>query len=67
MRKVSEYEQHALDCRRMARKVQDANHKSLLEDMTSAWETLADARRRQLLRRAQRRKVMAAVERTRRG
>lgn len=50
----------------MARKMRDANHKSQLEDMTSAWEMLADARRRQLLRSAQRRQVMAAVEKARR-
>jgi hypothetical protein len=50
MRKVSEYEEHAIECRRMARKVQDANHKDQLEDMAKAWETLADKRRRQLLR-----------------
>lgn len=53
MRKVSEYEQHALDCREIARKTQNASYKSQLEDIAKAWEMLADERRRQLLRHAE--------------
>jgi hypothetical protein len=50
MRKVSEYEQHAAECRKMAAQLKDPNQKKQLEDMATAWEMLAEARRRQLLK-----------------
>lgn len=50
MRKVSEYEQHAKECRDMARTMKDAHHKQQLEEMAEAWDMLAAERRRQLAR-----------------
>jgi hypothetical protein len=50
MRKVSEYEEHAQECRRMAGKMQDAAHKKQLEDMAQAWEMLARERHHQLMK-----------------
>jgi uncharacterized protein HemY len=49
MRKVSQYEEHAQECRRMAGKMQDAAHKKQLEEMAEAWEMLARERRHQLM------------------
>jgi hypothetical protein len=51
MRKLSEYEQHAAECRQMAAKMRDPNHKRRLEEMADAWDMLAEARRKQLVRR----------------
>jgi len=48
MRKVSEYEQHATECRQMATKMKDPIHKRQLEDMAQTWAMLADERRKQL-------------------
>lgn len=53
MRKVSEYEQHAEDCRRMAGKMKDSTHKKQLEDMAEAWTMLARERAKQLKRAAE--------------
>ena len=47
MRKLSEYVQHALECRDMARTA-TPEHKVMLEQMAETWEQLADVRRRQL-------------------
>jgi hypothetical protein len=47
MRKVSEYEQHAEECRKMAAHTKNPTHKKQLEDMAEAWEMLAKARARQ--------------------
>lgn len=52
MRKVAEYEAHAAQCRRMAAQMKNALHKKQLVEMAKAWETLAEARRLQLLKRA---------------
>jgi hypothetical protein len=51
MQKVSEYEQHAAECRHMARRMQDANQKMQLEDMANTWDMLARERRHQLMKR----------------
>jgi hypothetical protein len=51
MRKVSEYERHAAECRRMALKATDPVHKEQLTSMADAWKMLADERRKQLARR----------------
>lgn len=50
MRKVSEYEQHAQECRAMARTMKDPQHKQQLQEMADAWEMLAEERRRQIAR-----------------
>ena len=47
LRKISEYEQHAAECRAMARSASPA-HRAQLEQMAQTWDQLADARRRQL-------------------
>jgi hypothetical protein len=44
MRKVFEYEQHANECREMARRMRNQHHKKQPEDMAKAWEMLASAR-----------------------
>jgi len=41
MRKVSQYEEHAQECRRMAGKMQDAAYKKQLEEMAEAWDMRA--------------------------
>lgn len=48
MRKVSDYENHAAECRQMALRVNDPTHKTQLEDMAEAWTMLARERRKQL-------------------
>ncbi len=50
MRKVSEYEEHAAECRQMARRSRNANQKKQLEEMALAWEMLASERRRLILK-----------------
>ena len=48
MRKVSEYLEHAAECRKMASQMRNPQHKKQLEDMAQAWEMLARERARQL-------------------
>lgn len=48
MRKVSEYQEHADECRRMAARMKDATHKTQLEEMARAWTMLAEERKKQL-------------------
>jgi hypothetical protein len=52
LRKVSEYEQHAEECRRLAVKMKDQTHKKQLEDMAEVWAMLAREREKQLQRSA---------------
>lgn len=52
MRKVSEYQQHADECLRMAARMQDPTHKRQLEEMAEAWSMLARERQKQLQRHA---------------
>jgi hypothetical protein len=47
MRKLSEYLQHAQECRDMARSA-SAEHKQQFKQMATTWEQLAEARKRQL-------------------
>jgi len=47
MKKISEYEQHAAECREMARTAPPA-HRVQLEQMAQTWDQLAVARKRQL-------------------
>ena len=54
MRKISEYEQRATECRKMAAKTRNPLHKQQLEDMARAWEMLADVRWKQVERRLRR-------------
>jgi hypothetical protein len=48
MRKASEYEKHAAECRRMAAKTRNPVYKEQLEEMAEAWAMLARERRKQL-------------------
>ena len=41
MKKASEYYQHALECRQLAARTADADHKATLLRMAETWETLA--------------------------
>ena len=50
MRKVSEYEAHADECRQLASKMSNPEHKKQLMDMAKTWDMLAKARAKQLLR-----------------
>ena len=52
MRKVSEYELQAAECRQMAAKAGDPLHKKQLEEMAEAWTMLARERRKLLLKQA---------------
>ncbi len=52
MRKVSEYEAHAQECRQLAVKTQDQVHKKQLEEMAETWTMLAREREKQLLEQA---------------
>jgi hypothetical protein len=49
VKQIAEYEQHAAECREMARTATKA-HRAQLEEMARTWEQLADARRRQLVK-----------------
>jgi hypothetical protein len=48
MRKASEYEAHADECRRMAAQAKNQDQKAQLINMAETWEMLARARRRKL-------------------
>jgi hypothetical protein len=52
MRKVSEYQAHADECRQMAVAMRNPVHKKQLEDMAEAWSMLAGERQKQLLKQA---------------
>lgn len=52
MRKLSEYQQHAQECRDMAASMKDLAHKKQLQDMAATWEMLATERRKQLAKQA---------------
>ncbi|MGC1359424.1 MAG: hypothetical protein WA851_27225 [Xanthobacteraceae bacterium] len=54
MRKVSEYKQHAAECRQMAAKIRDQDQKKQLEEMAEAWTMLATERARQLAKQNER-------------
>jgi hypothetical protein len=48
MRKLSEYKDHADECRRLATQMLNPAHKVQLEEMALAWEMLAREREKQL-------------------
>jgi hypothetical protein len=52
VRKVSEYEQNAEECRKMASKMTDPIHKKQVEAMAEAWATLARERAKRIARAA---------------
>jgi hypothetical protein len=51
MIKVTEYEHHAEECRKMARHTGNAEQKAQLETMAQAWEALARDRVEQIKKR----------------
>lgn len=50
MKKVSEYEVHADECRQLASQMSNPEHRKQLMDMAETWDMLAKARAKQLLR-----------------
>jgi hypothetical protein len=48
MLKVSEYERHAEECRKMAASMADPNHKKQLEEIAAAWDMLAKERAKRI-------------------
>jgi hypothetical protein len=46
MRKISEYEQYAEECRQLARASTDPKYRATLEKMARAWEAVAEERQR---------------------
>ena len=44
MSKVSEYRQHARECRSFAKTARFSQHRKMLLNMATAWETLANDR-----------------------
>jgi hypothetical protein len=48
MKKIAEYQQHAAQCRQMAAKATNPDHKMWLEQMAHAWDELALGREARL-------------------
>jgi hypothetical protein len=48
MRKISEYQEHADECRLLAKTAVSPEHKAMLENMARTWESLAEERRKRL-------------------
>jgi hypothetical protein len=44
MQKTAEYEPHAAQCRQLAARTTNADHKAQLEQMAKAWDELATGR-----------------------
>jgi hypothetical protein len=61
MRKVSEYRAHAEECRKMAAKMKNSEHRKQLEDMAEAWNMLARERQKQIEKHSE---LQSAVEAT---
>jgi hypothetical protein len=54
MRKVSAYRKHAEECRTLMGGTKTPEHREMLQQMAETWEALAESRKKQLERRAQR-------------
>ena len=52
MKKVSEYQAHADECRKMAQAATNANHRASLLEMAKAWDMMAEVRAKQLRKNA---------------
>ena len=50
MRKISEFHQHAAECRQLAKMAVSPDHAAMLENMARTWETLAGEREQHLAR-----------------
>jgi hypothetical protein len=51
MLKVSEYQDRAVECRKMATRMRDLAKKAQFQEIARAWQMLADTRMKQLERR----------------
>jgi hypothetical protein len=60
MKKVSEYQEHAEECRRLAASTSNGEHRAALFKMAETWDSLAEERAERL-RQQQR---IAALERS---
>jgi hypothetical protein len=54
MQKISEYQRHAAECRKMAARSRNSLHKKQLEEIARAWEMLADVRMKHVERKLSR-------------
>jgi hypothetical protein len=61
MKKVSEYEAHAEECRRMAGAMKNPAHKQQLIDMAEAWEMLAVTRSKRLQQSSKKRNAIRSL------
>jgi ferric-dicitrate binding protein FerR (iron transport regulator) len=52
MKKVSEYQAHADECRRLAAGTSNEEHRAALQRMAETWESLANDRAERILREA---------------
>ena len=48
MRRISEYQQNAVECRKIAASLQNPLHKQKLQEMAAAWDILAEERKMDL-------------------
>jgi hypothetical protein len=51
LKKLSQYYQHAAECRQLAKLAGNADHAAMLENMAQTWESLAKERELHLARR----------------
>ena len=52
LRKISEYYEHAGECRQLSKLAGNADHAAMLENMAETWENLAKEREEHLARQA---------------
>jgi hypothetical protein len=50
LKKASEYQEHARECRQLARTAVSPEHKAMLEKMAQTWEALARERQQRIWR-----------------
>jgi hypothetical protein len=53
MKKVSEYKKHADECRMLAKRTTDEEHRQMLLNMAATWQMLAEDRARALARKGE--------------
>jgi hypothetical protein len=58
LRKISEYHEHAAECRKLAKLAVAPDHAAMLENMAQTWEGLAKEREQHLARQTR----IAAIE-----
>jgi hypothetical protein len=58
MKKASEYQRNAQECRRLSANIADPEHKAMLQQMAETWDGLAESRGR----RAAQKKRIAGLE-----